>query len=252
MMALMSLGWVLEVRLGSLHLVFTTITLTFISSLLHLLIIFILLDLIGWTDAMWTLNACGAGYSGILFAYMILSCHYGPVNQSLFGMYSIPSKFYPWLLLFITAFLFPGSSFLGHLTGIFAGYIFVYAILYTRPFNRFVKWAEQRIVPSRVSAWKCYYSSLVVNTEPDINRPTGNTQYYAPSNAEEPDQLTEMRQESDQNQGTIPRAIISSYRWVRHKLQYLYDRIRGRLTNEQVSNPDYWAGRTDGRTLGTV
>jgi succinate-acetate transporter protein len=82
-MALMSLGWMLEVQLGTLHMMFTTIVLTFLSSFIHLLIVFVLLDLVKWTAAAQYLNACGVGYSGILFAYMILSAHYGPVNQSL-------------------------------------------------------------------------------------------------------------------------------------------------------------------------
>ncbi len=87
-MALMSLGWVLEVQLGTLHLTLTTIVLTFLASFIHMLIVLVFYDIIPWPAAAGYLNACGVGYSGILFSYMILSTNYGPVNQSLYVTYN--------------------------------------------------------------------------------------------------------------------------------------------------------------------
>jgi hypothetical protein len=92
----------------------------------------------------------------------------------------------------------------------------------------------------------------VVNTEStDTNRHSGTQEYTQPVD-DEPDQLSEFAQQREENQGAIPRAFKNSYKWVRGKLQYVYDKIRGRVTNEQSDNPEYWAGRTDGRALGSV
>jgi hypothetical protein len=150
-------------------------------------------------------------------------------------------------------FLFPQSSFLGHLTGIFAGYIFVYAILNWRPYNRLVKWLEQKIIPSRVSALSCYYSSVVVNADDNPNL-TGATDYRRPTTAtdNEPDQLSELAEQREEQMGAIPKAIKKSWRWTKQKVQWVVDKIRGRVSGDAGDNPDYWAGRTDGRALGSV
>jgi hypothetical protein len=53
-----------------------------------MLIVLVFYDIIPWPAAAGYLNACGVGYSGILFSYMILSTNYGPVNQSLYVTYN--------------------------------------------------------------------------------------------------------------------------------------------------------------------
>lgn len=45
---------------------------------------------------------------------------------SLLGGFSVPAKFYPWVVLLISQFIMPGVSFIGHLCGMFAGYFYVY------------------------------------------------------------------------------------------------------------------------------
>ena len=38
--------------------------------------------------------------------------------RSIFGLFTVPAKFYPWVLLVVWQLLVPQVSFLGHLTGL--------------------------------------------------------------------------------------------------------------------------------------
>lgn len=42
--------------------------------------------------------------------------------RSIFGLFTVPPRVYPWALLLVFQLLMPGVSFLGHLSGILAGY----------------------------------------------------------------------------------------------------------------------------------
>jgi hypothetical protein len=45
---------------------------------------------------------------------------------SLMGGFSVPAKFYPWIVLLISQFIMPGVSFIGHFSGMMAGYFYVF------------------------------------------------------------------------------------------------------------------------------
>ena len=45
----------------------------------------------------------------------------GATERSIFGMFKLPAKLYPWALLLLWQLLLPGVSFLGHLGGVMAG-----------------------------------------------------------------------------------------------------------------------------------
>jgi len=47
-----------------------------------------------------------------------------PDHVSVFGLFWCHKKYLPWLVLLITTIIFPGASFLGHLSGILVGYLF--------------------------------------------------------------------------------------------------------------------------------
>ena len=42
-------------------------------------------------------------------------------HRSIFGLFNVPAKFYPWALLGFWQLLMPGASFLGHLCGVAVG-----------------------------------------------------------------------------------------------------------------------------------
>jgi len=46
-------------------------------------------------------------------------------SRSIFGLFNVPAKLYPWVLLVILSLLLPNISFLGHLSGILVGVLFV-------------------------------------------------------------------------------------------------------------------------------
>jgi membrane associated rhomboid family serine protease len=216
MMALMSLGCMLEMKLGTIHMTFSTFIIAFITTMLQFVIEAMLFSVLA-------LNfyhpSCSAGYSGILFAYMVLSAHYEPVNRSLFGALSISAKFYPWVLLLITSIIFPGVSFLGHLCGMLAGYLFIATILYRDFYRNTISWTEKKL-PSFITGMKSFYYSSFQDLENQTQSPSGN----------------------------IMDSISNASQWVRQ-------RVTGYTPLSQSPNdssqPMYWDGIGQGRTLGS-
>ncbi len=50
-------------------------------------------------------------------------------TRSVFGLFVLPAKYYPWVLLVVWQLLMPGVSFLGHLGGVAAGQAFAWGWL---------------------------------------------------------------------------------------------------------------------------
>lgn len=70
------------------------------------------------------------GYSGVLFAYILIECYHATVqSRSLFGFFSVPAKIYPWVILIGMQFFMPNISFVGHLSGILVGLLAVYGCM---------------------------------------------------------------------------------------------------------------------------
>lgn len=68
------------------------------------------------------LQECAIGYSGVLFALILIEGRLaGAASRSIFGFFSIPTVWYPWALMLLLYFMVPGSSLLGHLSGIVSG-----------------------------------------------------------------------------------------------------------------------------------
>ncbi|KAK1945079.1 Rhomboid-related protein 4 [Phytophthora citrophthora] len=60
------------------------------------------------------------------FQMPVLLNHNSPAFSSVYG-FQVPTKYAAWLELVVIHFLVPRSSFIGHMCGILAGYIFVYS-----------------------------------------------------------------------------------------------------------------------------
>lgn len=112
--------------------------------------------------------SCAVGYSGILFAYMVISTKYEPWDRNLFGIFQMSAAVYPWVLLLITSLLFPGVSFLGHLSGLLSGYCVLYFVLNRSWFHSVVVAIEKR-VPSRLLHIRSYYVSSDMMHEGGFN-----------------------------------------------------------------------------------
>lgn len=81
-------------------------------------------------DARKYLTSCAIGLSGAVFGMIVIdnACS-NAQSRSIFGMFTVPAKWYPWALLLFWQLLMPGVSFLGHLGGVLAGQAYVWGWL---------------------------------------------------------------------------------------------------------------------------
>lgn len=118
MLSFYSLGSSLERLHGSLVFMWLlSIYVVLIGS--TLLLINVILSYI-WKESFWYQGV--AGYSGVIFALAVDETASSPhPYRSIFGLFSVPTKLYPWVLLIALQFLLPNVSFVGHLSGILVG-----------------------------------------------------------------------------------------------------------------------------------
>jgi hypothetical protein len=79
-------------------------------------------------QTVWTVvtGACvlagAAGLSGVIFAMAVDESSLSPFpTRSIFGLFNVPTRVYPWVLMLLIQLLMPGVSFVGHLAGILVG-----------------------------------------------------------------------------------------------------------------------------------
>ena len=120
MLAMVGVGGPLEMqRLGTAGLMAMCVIGMYLLNIIVLLEQFVLFGLLD--------GICLLGFSGVIFGLIGFDAydpHAGPPEQrsySLFGCFSIPVQYFPWVLLLITAVIFPHSSFIGHLNGVVVG-----------------------------------------------------------------------------------------------------------------------------------
>ncbi|KAM9966611.1 hypothetical protein ACTFIR_006831 [Dictyostelium discoideum] len=77
-----------------------------------------------YLDIGYSYYSCSVGFSGCIFALLTIHC-FNDSLISLYGITRIPSKLYPWAILIITNFILPMTSFVGHLSGILIGTLYV-------------------------------------------------------------------------------------------------------------------------------
>lgn len=69
------------------------------------------------------LYSSAVGFSGVLFAMAVDEASLSPATtRSLFGLFSVPTKLYPWVLMLVLQLVLPNVSFLGHLSGVLVGF----------------------------------------------------------------------------------------------------------------------------------
>ncbi|OWZ23667.1 Serine protease [Phytophthora megakarya] len=116
-------GYNLEYKLGSVRFL---LTVGYLLLLCHVLVVVVALVLATRFQMPGPLHQCSVGFSGVLFALKVLLNHNSPAYSSVYG-FQVPTKYAAWLELVVIHFLVPRSSFMGHMCGILAGYIFVFS-----------------------------------------------------------------------------------------------------------------------------
>eukprot|EP00979_Chaetoceros_neogracilis_P017668 scaffold10261_cov269-Chaetoceros_neogracile.AAC.10 len=141
MMSYMALGKLLERKFGTLFMTFTVVNSIVLSSVIYMLIA-LATYAFGSEKLM---NQHSLGFSGVLFHLLVLESKVRPnTSQSIFGMFHIPAKYYPWFMLVAIQFLMPNISFVGHLSGVLCGTLQSSGHLrYSMPTIKFLRITEE-------------------------------------------------------------------------------------------------------------
>nr|XP_043611008.1 rhomboid-like protein 15 [Erigeron canadensis] len=128
MLALVPLGSELERVMGSIRLLFVIVLLATSSAVFHLLI-----TLIAAYNPVYSyeyfMYECAIGFSGVLFSMIVIETSLSGVqSRSVFGLFNVPAKLYPWILLLVFQLLMTNISLLGHLCGILSGFAYTYGL----------------------------------------------------------------------------------------------------------------------------
>lgn len=141
MSSLIQLGGSLEVQFGSLQFAFLTMWSILLVGALYVLLSLILSEVL--RDP-YQLQSSAVGYSGILFCYAVVEAnHTFEVSRSMFGMFDVPAKLMPFVLLVLLQIFIPNISMLGHLAGVLMGLFTISGgILYLVPSKAFIEYIE--------------------------------------------------------------------------------------------------------------
>ncbi|CAI9268197.1 unnamed protein product [Lactuca saligna] len=128
MLALVPLGSELERVMGSIRLLYMIVLLATSSAIFHLLITLIAAynPIVSYYHFM---DECAIGFSGVLFSMIVIETSLSGVQfRNVFGLFNVPAKLYPWLLLVVFQLLMTNISLLGHLCGILSGFAYTYGL----------------------------------------------------------------------------------------------------------------------------
>lgn len=143
MLSFAQLGLTFESKVGTLSYFFHIIVFGLIESLIHALIAWAMY--LGGDSSAWSSSA--VGFSGVLFALIVVDISIsGGDDRSVLGLFLVPSWIYPWVMLLVMSLLVQNASFLGHLSGIIAGYLYQFGLLkFLTPSSHFFSRVEQRL-----------------------------------------------------------------------------------------------------------
>lgn len=136
MTSTMAIGKMLEQRLGTLMTYLTIAYGILLSSCLYVMLSWLLFVICGYQPLM--KQNC-VGFSGVIFHLSVLETNHSSTNanddnsstraRSVFGLFEVSSKAYPYALLVAIQFIMPHVSFLGHLSGIIIGTMQCHGVL---------------------------------------------------------------------------------------------------------------------------
>jgi rhomboid domain-containing protein 1 len=119
MMSTMAIGTSLENRVGTFMMGLTILWGILLTSSIYTATSWLLYVIFGYEKMMYQHSV---GFSGVIFQLSVLESNLSPNRtRSLFGVFQVSSKMYPWALLVVLQFVMPHISFLGHLSGILLG-----------------------------------------------------------------------------------------------------------------------------------
>jgi len=158
MMSMAAVGISLEASIGSFNILLFILWTVFLEGLIYCAISWVAWWLTGQFSWM-TQNA--VGFSGVLFGLAVVESYKATSpTRSLFGMFTVPTRVYPWVLMVVLQVMVPQISFLGHLSGLLCGILYSYGCLnVVMPSTAFIKnmetWSSLSLLTKHPAFKKC-------------------------------------------------------------------------------------------------
>lgn len=111
----------LERQLGGAWFTYLLLVFSLLTGLVYLLLEAVLTELT--QDQSYSM-ACAVGFSGVLFALKVLSNHYYPGGVTYVMGVPVSNRYASWVELVLIHLTSPGTSFIGHLSGILVGLLY--------------------------------------------------------------------------------------------------------------------------------
>ena len=113
----------LEMKLGSVTFALLVFLFTILCGIVHVFLASAMWYLLGISGY---INECAVGFSGVIFSLVVLDTAFSNIRQrDVFGLFVVNAYMYPFALIAIVQMLAPNSSFLGHLSGVVVGSLYV-------------------------------------------------------------------------------------------------------------------------------
>jgi membrane associated rhomboid family serine protease len=96
MMSTLTIATWLEGQLGTIRLLISILWSIGLTSILYIIVAAFLYYSFGWVDLM---NQHSVGFSAVIFHLSVLESHLGThSSRSVFGIFEVPARVYPWAL----------------------------------------------------------------------------------------------------------------------------------------------------------
>ncbi|PWA19466.1 hypothetical protein CCH79_00019052, partial [Gambusia affinis] len=151
MVSLLWKGMNLERRLGPAWFLYVLSVFSVLTGAVYLLLEALLTEL---ADDQSYSQDCAVGFSGVLFALKVLNNHFNPGSVIYMMGLPVASRYASWVELILIHLTAPGTSFVGHLSGILVG------LLYTSgPLNRIMRNCADLFMSNEHGLHHNYYRS---------------------------------------------------------------------------------------------